>query len=204
MSGLSQFEKNRNRTWSYFQRLGMIPADATKQTWVLHHIDETMKHLDPERYALWRPQDVWPLPVPVHRAYHNRMTHSGKKLSETHRERFVAAGRAWREEHPEEWSRRVSESQKGRVQSKETRERISQTKKEAYVKNEHPNYNGEIHAAAGDICRKYVDGSSTVALSREYSCTPNLICSILEENGVPRRSPSKRSPRWQNNHHSII
>lgn len=55
----------------YFIDIGLIPKEESSQ-WVIHHIDDKMKTEDPERYKLWRPQDLWPLKKEVHTALHNR------------------------------------------------------------------------------------------------------------------------------------
>lgn len=100
-----------NRRWAqaraYFVSLGLIPAGAEGRKWVLHHIDDKMKQEDPDRYAMWRPQDLWPMT----RAEHAKLHHIGVQFSDEH-------------------CRRISENRRGNFRegttlSEETRAKIS-------------------------------------------------------------------------------
>lgn len=66
--------------WACFVAAGLIPRDAGRYDYVLHHKDLALKKRDPERYAEWRVEDL----VPMTRAEHNKVHRrtAGHKQSE--------------------------------------------------------------------------------------------------------------------------
>lgn len=98
---MKQERKNHKYAWDLFVSIGAIPENTDKNEWCLHHIDESMKYNDPERYAEWRPEDL----VPMRTEDHIKLHHSGKT-------------------HNEAWNAKVSESLKGHSVSEETRKKI--------------------------------------------------------------------------------
>lgn len=68
---MSKYDRNRRAAWNYFLSLGLIPVNRQHE-YVLHHIDDKMKSEDPERYKLWRPQDLWPIERKDHVSLHRR------------------------------------------------------------------------------------------------------------------------------------
>ena len=61
-------------------------VDWDSQRWCLHHLDEQMKHRDPERYHEWNVEDVVPLTVRQHMALHMKLRMKGVEKTEKHRE----------------------------------------------------------------------------------------------------------------------
>lgn len=49
---------------------------ASRGRIVLHHVDTTLKHKNPKRYAEWRPEDLVPLEKCEHISMHNSHPHS--------------------------------------------------------------------------------------------------------------------------------
>lgn len=66
--------------WACFVAVGLIPKDAGRYEYVLHHKDLDLQQRDPERYDMWLVDDL----VPMTRAEHNRVHRrtAGHKLSE--------------------------------------------------------------------------------------------------------------------------
>lgn len=98
---MTQDRKNHKYAWAYFVVNGQIPADAKKREWCLHHIDESLKYTDIDRYNEWRIEDLVPMRTEDHISLH----HKNKS-------------------HNEAWNAKVSESLKGHSVSEETRKKI--------------------------------------------------------------------------------
>lgn len=93
--------KNHDYAWDLFVSIGAIPENTDKHEWCLHHIDESMKYNDPERYDEWRPEDL----VPMRTEDHIRLHCNGKT-------------------HNSAWNAKISESLKGHPVSEDTRKKI--------------------------------------------------------------------------------
>lgn len=121
---------NRQKAWLYFVSIGQIPWDAKPREYVLHHIDETLKHNNFERYILWLPEDLVVMTSSEHSKFHN----ARRKLSEEHKQKISAAlkGKPSKKKGipmSEEQKNKISETMKGRIPSEETRKKISDAKK---------------------------------------------------------------------------
>ena len=93
--------KNHDYAWAYFIVKGQIPVDAKKNEWCLHHIDESLKYTDIERYNEWRIEDLVPMRIKDHMSLHNKnKSHSAARNA------------------------KISESLKGHSVSEETRKKI--------------------------------------------------------------------------------
>ena len=103
---MKQERKNRNIAFAYFQAIGMIPKNAGKNEWHLHHKDVNLKYNDRKRYDEWRIEDLVPMLAHCHRALHSRNRHVS-----------------------DETKNKLSESLKGHEVSQETRMKISESVK---------------------------------------------------------------------------
>lgn len=93
--------KNHDYAWAYFVVKGQIPVDAKKYEWCLHHVDESLKYTDIERYNEWRIEDLVPMRTKDHMSLHNKnKSHSAVRNA------------------------KISESLKGHSVSEETRKKI--------------------------------------------------------------------------------
>lgn len=188
MGKLSLDRKRHHATWRYFQKLGLIPKDATMKDWVLHHIDESMRHNDPERYLLWRPQDVWPLPSRVHSSFHARARlQSGMRMP------------CWCPPKVEAWSRTaevVKEYRSGatllelaeRFQCSD--EVVRKILKTYDVKRRPRGTRRILLDRADEIVARYLadDHPSTRDLAKEFGCSSHsVIRRILLDRGVVLR-----------------
>ena len=64
------YKANHKRAWCHFMALGLLPVDATKNEWCLHHKDPTLKYKDPRRYNEWRFEDLVPMLKSEHTSMH--------------------------------------------------------------------------------------------------------------------------------------
>lgn len=187
-----------DRTWRYFQELGLIPKNATMKDWVLHHIDESMKHDDPERYHLWRPQDVWPLPFKVHSAYHmkkQQMDRSTGIMSQG----SITKSAAWRRGRKLSAEQCVvlSEIAKTRVGSKNSfygRHHSEETKSRLRALcprrgEECWKFRRDLRAVSDEIVSAYNNGSSSRQLAKLYNTSKGTILKILVDTGTSVRPP---------------
>ena len=97
------YKQNHERAWCYFKALGLIPIDAKKNEWVLHHKDVSLRHNDPKRYDEWRIDDL----IPMKRHDHAILHGTNRKKSE-------------------EEIAKIRQRMRGRVLSEETRKKISE------------------------------------------------------------------------------
>ena len=125
---MTEDRKNWKRAWCHYVGIGLIPLDAKKNEWCLHHKDPTLRTEDPERYNEWRVEDL----VPMLMSEHTRLHQTGRSKGKSEREmlRLKMLG------HPvsEETRKKISEKCKGRkIPEDEIRRRV-----ETYRKNHPP------------------------------------------------------------------
>lgn len=65
-------QKNKDKAWAYFVSIGEIPEDAKPYSYVLHHVDKTLRHTDIERYIQWNPEDLVVMDYGEHSSLHNK------------------------------------------------------------------------------------------------------------------------------------
>lgn len=114
-----EYKINHKKAWCYFIALGLLPADAKKNEWCLHHKDQTLKYKDPHRYNEWRVEDL----VPMLKSEHTSMHSAGRRLTEETKQKLRAANLG--KSLSEETRRKISEAGKGRLCSEETRRKRS-------------------------------------------------------------------------------
>lgn len=107
------YKENHTRAWCYFIAMGQLPVDAKKNEWVLHHVDMTLRALDPVRYNEWRVEDL----VPMLRTEHAKLHGSSRTVSE-------------------ETKSKISQANIGKRRTPEQRQRISEATKLAFQKPE--------------------------------------------------------------------
>lgn len=83
-------ERERHDTAvDYFTAIGIWQGGM-----VLHHLDPTLKQRDPERYHLWRVEDLRPLTVPQHAGLHMRIRNpKGSRKTASHIRAMMAGKR---------------------------------------------------------------------------------------------------------------
>lgn len=74
----------KSATWSYYIALGYNRTSKS----VLHHIDPTLKHRDPERYHKWLVCDVQPMTIQDHRRLHMRMEQRQRTRTKEHNDKI--------------------------------------------------------------------------------------------------------------------
>ena len=99
-----EYKINHTKAWCYFIALGLLPYNAKKNEWVLHHKDPELRDKDPVRYNEWRIEDL----VPMLKSEHTSMHQKGRHLSE-------------------ETKAKISAKLKGHTVSKDTRAKISKS-----------------------------------------------------------------------------
>ena len=117
-----------------------------KKGYVLHHVDETLRHNDAERYIEWRPEDLIVMTNEEHARLH-----------------FENSGINWRGKHlTKEHREKIGKSNKGKVITMEQRIKISNTLKGKYTGKNAFNHKpvrcietGEIFDGARDIKKIY-------------------------------------------------
>lgn len=107
-----------NKNWERAREYFGIAGD---ENMVLHHVDQTLRKRDPERYLEWRPEDL----VAIEKGEHTRIHHGGKVVSaETRRkisENHVGfAGK----KHSESTKQKLREKLAGVPKSDETRKKM--------------------------------------------------------------------------------
>lgn len=101
---MTEDRKNWKRAWCYYVGIGLIPLEAKKHEWCLHHKDPSLKTTDPQRYNEWRIEDL----VPMLKSEHTRLHQLGRKKT------------------PEQCESQ-SQRMKGHIVSEETRKKISES-----------------------------------------------------------------------------
>lgn len=109
-----EYKINHTKAWCYFIASGLLPYNAKKNEWVLHHKDMTLKDTDPIRYNEWRIEDL----EPMLKSEHTRLHQKNRHMSEDTKAKIRAALKG--HEVSEETRRKLSESQKGKKLSEET------------------------------------------------------------------------------------
>lgn len=137
---MKDYKKNHTRAWCHFVALGLIPPDAKKNEWCLHHKDTQLKYKDPFRYNEWRVEDLVPMLKSEHTSMHSvgrhhteetkqkiRTANLGKVLSEETRRKISEAGKG--RPCSEETRMKRSAAMKGHAVSEDTRRKISAAQK---------------------------------------------------------------------------
>ena len=122
---IKTYKVNHERAWCYFKALGLIPIDAKKNEWCLHHKDQTLKSIDPQRYNEWRFEDL----VPMLKSEHTQLHATGHK--KTDEQRKAQSERMLGHAVSEETRKKISATQKGRTIPDE----VIQKRVETYKKN---------------------------------------------------------------------
>jgi hypothetical protein len=125
-----EYKINHKKAWCYFIALGLLPVDAKKNEWCLHHKDPALKYKDPRRYNEWRVEDL----VPMLKSEHTSMHQAGRHHSEETRQKLRTANLG--KVLSEETRRKISEAGKGRPCSEETRMKRSASLKGHEVSEE--------------------------------------------------------------------
>ena len=115
--------KNRKQAWEHFYPEGNGKA---KPGYVLHHVDETLKHNNPERYNQWRVEDLVMITSAEHTSFHQKGTHH----SEEHKRKISASKKGKPsnfagKHHTEETRKKISASHKGIQYTEETKRKLS-------------------------------------------------------------------------------
>ena len=122
-----EYKINHTKAWCYFIASGLLPYNAKKNQWCLHHVDTTLRYRDRARYNEWRVEDL----VPMLKSEHIRLHQLGRHLSEEHKEKLRNANKG--KHLSEETRAKISAAQVGRKILKEVIE-----KRIATLKKNHP------------------------------------------------------------------
>lgn len=80
-------QMNKERAQKYFELTGELPKDRGQFEYVLHHVDESLRHEDIERYIQWNPEDLVVMKYAEHSRHHNlgrpKSESTKKKISNT-------------------------------------------------------------------------------------------------------------------------
>lgn len=130
--------KNRRNAWNRLKEVGAIPNNGKK--YCLHHVDESLRHNNIDRYIQWNLYDLEVMEDSEHKKLHNIghivTEESKKKISEAHKNYVfteehrhklsdVMKGKCKSEEH----KKHISEARKGIVFTEEHRRKLSEAKK---------------------------------------------------------------------------
>ena len=118
------------KAWEHFYPEGHGYA---KEGYVLHHVDETMKNNDWERYKKWNPEDL----VMITREEHSHLHHKDKVASDETKQRIsinhadVSGDKnpMWHHVYSEETLKKMSEKAKGRKHTEEAKQKMSDVRK---------------------------------------------------------------------------
>ena len=122
-----EYKINHTKAWCYFIASGLLPYNAKKNEWVLHHKDIELKYVNPARYNEWRVEDL----VPMLKSEHTRLHQLGRHLSEEHKEKLRNANKG--KHLSEETCTKISAAQVGKKIPEEVIE-----KRIATLKKNHP------------------------------------------------------------------
>lgn len=122
------YKQNHERAWCYFKALGLIPIDANKNEWVLHHKDVSLRHDDPKRYDEWRIDDLIPMTRHDHMALHSTKRKKSEEEIAKIRQRMLGHVVS------EDTRKKISERLKGRKIPKDQIEKRVATRKARYPK----------------------------------------------------------------------
>lgn len=117
--GISQH--NRNLARKHF-----FGSTSGKPGWILHHVDETMKERDPERYIQWNIEDLVPMTKSEHVSHHKM----GNKymLGKHHSEETIQKIKEAKSDISDETRENISSALIGRRPSAEARAKMSKAK----------------------------------------------------------------------------
>ena len=79
MSAISM--RNKRKAYKYFESIGLLPINRTRNEYVLHHKDITLKAKNPERYIEWNIEDLVVMP----RSEHSRLHQTGNLYNSGHK-----------------------------------------------------------------------------------------------------------------------
>lgn len=154
--------KNKKKAWAYFVEQGQIPKNVGRWEYVLHHVDESLRHNNIERYILWLPEDLVVMDYGEHTRYH----HKGK-----HKE-YV-----WSEKR----NKAISDAKKGHEVTQHTREKISST-----LKGKCPSYDvilkGAEAAAISNRGKHYYNNG--VICIKSFECPDGFVPGMLKRKAV--------------------
>lgn len=105
-------EGNKAKAWKYFYPEGNGKA---KKGYVLHHVDETLRHNDIERYYEWNVEDLVMMTNSEHIMHHNEENKYclGRILTNETKEKISNSLKDYYESMSEEEKIKMSESHKG-------------------------------------------------------------------------------------------
>lgn len=112
--------KNRENAWIHFWPEGDGKA---KPGYHLHHIDQSLRHNDPERYNEWRPEDL----IMVTNSEHTTIHNTGEVLSEETKQKIREKHLGTH--HSEESKKKMSETRKGKPSTFKGRKHTEESKR---------------------------------------------------------------------------
>lgn len=119
----NESQRNHRKAIKYFEWIGLLPKDRKPHEYHLHHIDESLRHNDVDRYIQWNGYDLEVIKGGEHLSHH----HKGKIVTEETRLKQSESHKGY--VMPEEQKRKISESEKGREVTDEFREKMRQIAK---------------------------------------------------------------------------
>ena len=139
--------------WQYFFPKGngsaMItidPLTGKEIKWELHHVDETLKKNNKERYYEWRIEDLIMIPSSEHHRLHSigKAYCKGKHLSKEHKEKLSKAFSGeknpfYGKKHSDELIKQIASKNKGRHHTEEAKQKMSEARKGVKFTDEHKN-----------------------------------------------------------------
>lgn len=178
--------KNRHKAWCHFVALGLIPVDANKSDWILHHKDPTLKFRDRVRYEEWRFEDLRPMTRAEHARIHDQDSvwiNNGVSEGKIHKDVPIppgwVTGRLWSPD-----KRHLEKMRKGssHPRSEETKLRMRKPKSEEHRRNISKAKRSPLWDKAEEIAEKYRETGSTVKVAKMFGVSQALIYNILRKN----------------------
>lgn len=114
-------QHNRNLARKHF-----FGSTSGKPGWVLHHVDETMKERDPERYIQWNIEDLVPMTNSEHVSHHKMGNKYG--LGKHPSEESIRKMKEAKSEISDETREKMRLAQLGKHASDEARAKMSKAK----------------------------------------------------------------------------
>lgn len=147
-----------NKNWKEARRHFNIEGDPNM---VLHHIDDTLKHNDLDRYLEWRLEDLIAIPNGEHSRIHNL----GKTVSEETRSKMSRNHVGFLgKHHTEETKKKISAIHKGKPKSEETRRKMKEN--HAIIRGaDHPSSRKVLCVELGEIYHSIKEASRELGIS---------------------------------------